>query len=107
MACLWHWLAVSGFEPFFSPEVQRALDGGYGSTRQTEPVSSSDFGLERSGLFPFCQRITNRRGGSASAISPASRSCPSPLTCVHGDPGVQSLSHRVPNQYCFMNAPSS
>jgi hypothetical protein len=46
----------------------------------------------RSGLLWFCQRITRRRGGSASAISPASRTCPSPDTSRHDDPAVHWLS---------------
>src|SRR5262249_9572027 len=45
-----------------------------------------------SGMCWFCQRITRRRGGSASTISPASRIRPSPDTCFHEGPGVHWLS---------------
>src|SRR5215831_10707709 len=44
-----------------------------------------------SGMCWFCQRITRRRGGSASTISPTS-SVTSPDRCVHDDPGVHRLS---------------
>src|SRR5580692_5657444 len=54
-----------------------------------------------SGLNWFCQRITKRRGGSASTISPASVMLPLGCTIFHEDPGVHALSQCVPNQYCF------
>src|ERR1700722_4189758 len=57
-------------------------------------------------LFWCCQRITRRLGGSASTISPASRTWPSPDTSVHEDPAVHWLSQCMPNQYCFMNSAS-
>src|SRR5579863_6840575 len=41
-----------------------------------------------SGLLWFCQRITNRRGGSASTISPESENRPSGYTSFHEDPSV-------------------
>src|SRR5690348_15662009 len=59
-----------------------------------------------SGLSLFCQRITRRRGGSASTISPASVTRPSGYTFFHEEPAVHRLSQRLPNQYCFMNAAS-
>ena len=59
-----------------------------------------------SGLFWCCQRITKRRGGSASTISPASVLRPSGYTNSHEDPAVHRLSQRTPNQYCFMNSTS-
>jgi hypothetical protein len=59
-----------------------------------------------SGLIWCCQRITKRRGGSASTISPSSRIWPSPDTNFHGDPAVHRHSQRMPNQYCFMNSTS-
>src|SRR5438445_12326970 len=59
-----------------------------------------------SGLFWCCQRITSRRGGSASTISPASKISPLPDTNVHEDPGVHWLWQCMPNQYCFMNSAS-
>src|SRR5260370_25004572 len=57
-----------------------------------------------SGLIWFCQRITKRRGGSASTISPASVMLPLGYTIFHEDPGVHSLSQCVPNHYCFINS---
>src|SRR5262245_39625189 len=45
-----------------------------------------------SGLLCCCQRITKRRGGSASRISPSSRTWPSPDTSFHDDPAVHWLS---------------
>src|SRR5262249_59349185 len=45
-----------------------------------------------SGLFWCCQRITNRRGGSASTISPASEIRPSGCTIFQEDPDVHWLS---------------
>src|SRR6202008_1532765 len=58
----------------------------------------------RSGLCWFCQRITKRRGGSASTISPASKSWPSPDISFHEDPAVHWHSQFMPNQYCLMNS---
>src|SRR5258708_8382892 len=57
-------------------------------------------------LIWFCQRITKRRGGSASTISPASVMLPSGYTIFHEDPGVHWLWQCVPNQYCFINSTS-
>jgi len=59
-----------------------------------------------SGLLWCCQRITKRRGGWASTISPASKICPPPDTIFHEDPAVHWLSQCMPNQYCFMNSAS-
>src|SRR5579883_154462 len=59
-----------------------------------------------SGLFSCCHRMTSRRGGSASTISPASVMLPSRDTIFQEDPGVHLLSQCVPNQYCFMNSAS-
>src|SRR5512146_1085434 len=56
-----------------------------------------------SGFIWCCQRIASRRGGSASTISPASQTWPSPDTSFHGEPAVKALSARMPNQYCSMN----
>src|ERR1700751_2393463 len=55
-----------------------------------------------SGLNWFSQRITRRRGGWASRISPLSRIWPWGDTFLHEDPAVHSLSPCTPNQYCFM-----
>jgi hypothetical protein len=46
-----------------------------------------------SGLFWCLHRITNRRGGTASTISPASLMLPSGCTILQEDPGFHSLSH--------------
>src|SRR5581483_4862600 len=59
-----------------------------------------------SGLFWWRQRITRRRGGSASTISPASNTWPLLDTSFHGDPAFHPLSQCMPNQYCFMNSAS-
>src|SRR5579863_10247135 len=59
-----------------------------------------------SGLSWCCQRITSRRGGSASTISPASVTRPSGYTFFHEEPTVHWLSQWLPNQYCFMNCAS-
>src|SRR5271165_2984021 len=59
-----------------------------------------------SGLSWCCQRITRRRGGSASTIAPASVIRPLADTIFHEDPAVHWLSHRMPNQYCFMYSTS-
>src|ERR1700751_542256 len=55
-----------------------------------------------SGLKLFCQRITKRRGGAASTISPASRIWPCGDTIFQEDPAIHWLSQCTPNQYCFM-----
>src|SRR5579885_3402066 len=60
----------------------------------------------RSGYFSWRQRITSRRGGSATTITPASVTLPSRDTIFHEDPAVHSLSQCVPNQYCFINSAS-
>src|SRR5262249_46650286 len=60
-----------------------------------------------SGFHSLVQRITRRRGGSASTISPASASRPSGYTSFQEDPAVHRLSQWQPNQYCFMNSASS
>src|ERR1700683_2141789 len=59
-----------------------------------------------SGLFWCRQRITRRRGGCASTISPSSRIFPSPDTIFHEDPTFHWLSQCTPNQYCFMYSAS-
>src|SRR6185312_8852072 len=59
-----------------------------------------------SGLSWCCQRITRRRGGSASTISPASVTRPSGCTFFQEEPTVHSLSQWLPNQYFFMNSTS-
>ena len=59
-----------------------------------------------SGFFSWRQRITSRRGGFASTISPASVIPPSRDTIFQVDPDVHLLSQCVPNQYCFMNSTS-
>ena len=46
------------------------------------------------------------QSGSASTISPASLTEPSPCTIFHDDPAVHRLSQCTPNQYCFMNSAS-
>ncbi len=49
-----------------------------------------------SGLFWCCQRLTTRRGRSASTISPVSKVCASPDTSFHEDSAVHLLSQRIP-----------
>src|SRR6185437_1431081 len=56
-----------------------------------------------SGFHWFCQRITRRRGGSDSTISPESSTSPAPVTSFHGEPAFHGLSLRIPNQYCSVN----
>src|SRR5579883_2667014 len=55
-------------------------------------VQSESPSALRSGLFWCRQRITNRRGGSDSRISPASIRTPSPDTSFHEDPALHWLS---------------
>jgi len=48
------------------------------------------------------QRITSRRGGTASKISPVSATRPSSNLSAHGEPGLKSLSAVMPNQYLLI-----
>ena len=52
-----------------------------------------------SGLNSLRQRMTSRRGASASRISPMSAVRPSPNLSAHGEPGLKSHSTVMLNQY--------
>src|SRR5690349_21392215 len=90
--------AAMNFEPSRSIVwvIESLTAGPLGSSSIVHRDSPSAM---NSGLYRFCQQITNRRGGSASTILPVSLTWPSGYTIFHADPAVQRLSLRTPNHH--------